>query len=561
MPPVPRIGSTYRQLNRYRQIVSVLAKYGFGDLVDRVRLWEHVNVERRLFHRRDGEFSQLSRAERLRLGLEELGPTFVKLGQVLSTRSDLLSQDYIGELEKLQERVPPFPYEAARQIVESELGRPIGEVFTEFQEVPVAAASLAQVHRATLANGDVVAVKILRPGVSSVIQVDVEIMRSLAVLAERYIVEARPLCPVATVREFAANLAKELDLRTEANHIRRMAYNFADDDTFHSPRVYPELGNRRVLVMEFIDGINVSNVERLTAEGYDLKLIARRGVDIVLRSVFEKGFFHADPHPGNVFILPGNVICFLDYGMMGTVSPRQRESLARLASSIASGDERGMSRSLEGLADAQGPMDVESLEADMSDLAEQYAYLPVSEIRLGEVLNEVMRLLVVHQLRLQCHLVWLFKALGTLEDVAHRLQADFDMIECTKPYAERLMRRRFNPFRQARELYLPALDMVDLVKEFPYAARDVVRQLREGRLKIESEHIGLEPARKTLDHVANRLALSIVIAALVVGSSLVVHAKVPPLVAEISIIGIIGYAIAWAFGVWLMFSILRSGST
>ncbi len=546
---------------RLRQVAQVLAKYGFGELLDRLRLWEHANIERRILRRRGREFAHLSRPERLRLALEELGPTFVKLGQVLSTRPDLVPQEYIVELEKLQSNVASIPFDAARQTVESELGRPITEVFASFEDEPVAAASLAQVHRAILKSGDVVAVKIQRPGAADVIEIDLEIMHNIAGLMERYIDEARLMNAVGMVREFSSNLQKELDFRVEANNMRRYAHNFAGDNTIHIPEVYKEVSTKRLLVMEYIDGINVSDYRRLSSEGYDLTLIARRGVDIALKSTFEHGFFHADPHPGNIFVLPDNVICLLDYGMMGVISTRQRESMARLAAGIINRDEKGMTRSLEGLVEAQAAVNVEKLEADMSDLAQQYDYLPLGDIRFGTLLNEVLRLLVHHRLRLQTHLIWLFKAITTIEDVAHNMDANFDMIGYARPYVQRVLRRRVNPIRHIRELYLPTLDLIDFAKEFPYAARDIIRQLREGRLRIEYEHIGLEPVRRTLDHAANRMALAIVIAALVIGSSLVVLSRVPPLVADISIIGIVGYVIAWGLGLWLVISMLRSGNT
>jgi ubiquinone biosynthesis protein len=561
MLQVRKPGKTYRQLSRYRHIVRVLVKYGFGELFHRLRLWEHVNIERRILRRPAREFAHLSLPERLRLALEELGPTFVKLGQVLSTRPDLVPREFIIELEKLQSNVTPVSSEIALATIQSELGRPIEEVFASFEQKPVAAASLAQVHRATVKPGKTVAVKMLRPGIQDVIELDLEIMRSIAGLMDRYIEEARLIGAVEIAQEFSSNIRKELDLRLEANNMRRSAYNFSDDPTIYVPEVYSEFCTKRLLVMEYIDGINVSDVKRLHEDGFDLTLIARRGVDIALKSTFEHGFFHADPHPGNIFILRDNVICLLDYGMMGTISSRQRESMARLAAGIINRDEKGMVKSLEGLVEAKGPVNVERLEADMADLAQQYDYLPLGDIRFGTLLYQVVDLLVQHHLRLQTHLVWLFKAVATIEDVAHNLDANFDMIECARPYAQRILRRRINPIRQARELYLPVLDLLDLAKELPYAAKDIVHQLREGRITIKYEHVGLESTRRTLDHVANRIALAIVLAALIVGSSLLVYAKVPPLVSDISIIGIVGYGIAWTLGIWLVFSIFRSGRT
>jgi len=283
-------------------------------------------------------------------------------------------------------------------------------------------------------------------------------------------------------------------------------------------------------------------------------------VNVYFKSAWEHGFFHADPHPGNIFILPGNIICLLDYGMMGTLSSRQRESMARLYAGIINGDENGMIRSLDGLVEAQGAMNLGKLEADISDLAKQYGSLRLGDIRFGALLNQLITILVRHHLRLESNLIWLFKAVSTIEDVAHKLDTDLDIIECAKPYVQRIVRQRLDPIRQARELYLPTLDLLDLAKELPYAVRDIVRKLREGRLSIEYKHVGLEPARRTLASAANRIALAIVTASLVVGSSLLVSARMPPVVSDISIIGIIGYVIAWVIGLWLVVSILRSGS-
>jgi len=560
MPRMPRFDRTYKQLSRYEHIVRVLVKYGFGELFDRMRLWEHVNIEQRILRRPSRRFAHMSLPQRLRLALEELGPTFIKLGQVLSTRPDLVPPEFITELQKLQSDVTPFSSDLALEIVKSELGRPIEEVFASFDKVPMAAASLAQVHRATLKDGKVVAVKILRPGLQEVIEPDLEIMRNIATLMERYIEEAKLIGAVGIVQEFSKNLRRELDLKSEAGNMRRFAHNFEGDPTVHVPDVHTELTTKSLLVMEYINGINASDISRLSDEGYDLTLIARRGVNVAFKSAFEHGFFHADPHPGNLFILPGNIICLLDYGMMGTLSSRQRESMARLYAGIINGDEEGMIRSLDGLVEAQGAMDLEKLEADISDLAKQYDYLSLGDIGFGALLNQLITILVRHHLRLQSNLIWLFKAVATIEDVAHKLDVDLDLIECVKPYVQRIVRQRLNPIRQVRELYLPTLDLLDLAKELPYAVRDIVRKLREGRLSIEYKHVGLEPARRTLESAANRIALAIVIASLVVGSSLLVNARVPPLVSDISIIGIIGYAIAYVIALWLVASILRSGS-
>lgn len=562
MARVPIVGTAFRHLNRYRQIATVVVKYGFRESFDRLRLWECVHVERPFLRRQCPVpgLDHLSLPQRLRLALEELGPTFVKLGQVLSTRPDLVPHEYIVELEKLRNQVPPFPTAVARGIIESELGRPLNEVFLSFEDEPVAAASLAQVHRAVLKDGTVVAVKVQRPGIEDLVRTDLEIVRNLAALLERRIPELRQLNAVGLVDEFSHNIRRELDFRAEAYNMRRFAHNFAGVPYVRVPALFPGLYTKRVLVMEYIDGIGLSEVERLAAEGYDLPLLARRGAEISMRATLEFGFFHADPHSGNIFIQPGNVIAVLDYGMMGSASARQREGLARLAYSVVMQDERGAMRGLLGLAKAPAMVDLDALERDVSDIIFNFSYMPPEELGLGGLLNELLYILVRYKLQFPTSLIWLFKAIATAEDTAHRLDSQFNMFEYAKPYAKRILDQRYDPQRQARELWDTLSNAYDLVKELPNDARDVIRLLKEGRIKIEFEHLGLDPVQKTLNHITNRIALAIILAALIVGSSLIVLAGFPPLVGGMPVVGLAGYIIAVLIGLWLVISILRTGS-
>jgi len=342
------IGRTYRHANRYRQIVSVLLRHGFGDTVARLGLHKHLAISPRFLAREEepkGQAAALTRSERIRMAIEELGPSFVKLGQLMSTRPDMVYPELRLELEKLQDAVPPFPAEEARRIVETELGGSLDAIFGEFDENPVASASMAQVHRALLPDGLVVAVKIQRPGVKRTLEVDLEIMLDLAKLMEKHLGEMDVINPVGMVEEFGRTIRKEMDFNVEAAHIERFARNFQSDRTIRVPRVFRQLVTDKILTMEFVEGTKVSELATLAEKGLDPQLIADRGADLILKQVFDHGFFHADPHPGNILVLEDNVICFLDYGMMGRLTGRHRECLGgfvvRRGSSRREGNHQG----------------------------------------------------------------------------------------------------------------------------------------------------------------------------------------------------------------------------
>jgi len=555
MPGITTPRVALNRVRRFQHVVNVLAKYGFGEAMSQVHVWECVHVERGIL-KRECKIPEVNIAQRIRLAIEELGPTFIKLGQLLSTRPDLIPPDIITELKKLQASVNFIPAAAIRGIVESELRRPIVEVFDSFDDNPIAAASLAQVHRAVY-KGKQVVLKVQRPNIAESTAADIDIMRNLAALAERYSPTFYLINAVGLVEEFDRLMKKELDFKEEAFNMRRFAQNFADDDTIRIPEVYIELSTRRMIVMEFLDGINISNTQKLADEGYNLKLIAKRGAILGFKSTFQFGFFHADPHPGNVIVLPDNVIGLVDYGMMATLSLRDRERLAKLVYFISIRDEKRVARALNELMESEDTIPAEDLEPQMSAIINEYGDVSAGELRLAGMLFAMMRAIMTHGGRLRPQLLWVTKSIAIQEEIAASLHADFNLMELGKPFAQNILNQKFNPFSQPFGLYYWLNDVLDTARDLPYDIGIVLREFRKGRFRIEFEHIGLEPIRLTMERIANRTSLTIIIAALLISSSMIVLSKVPPFIGSIPLLGFIGYIAAIVLSLLLIIAVIR----
>lgn len=554
------IGRTYRHLNRYRQILTVLFRYGFGDLIETLKIDQYIEVGLQMVSRKKRDrLDRLTRAERVRLVFEELGPTYIKLAQILSTRPDLIPIDFIVELARLQDKVPFVDFSAVEKIIGEAFGKSPAELFGEIDHTPVASASLGQVHLARTLAGEPVAVKVQRPEIRKTIEVDLEIMLHLATLMERHVEEMALHRPVKIVEEFADTLEKEMDYTIEAGSMERMARLFLNDSSVYIPAVYRELTTPRILTMEFVEGIKVSDLDRIEKAGYDKKEITVRGADLYLTQFFEHGFFHGDPHPGNIFILPEHVICLLDFGMVGTVDRRTRELFVDLIDCIIQHEETRCVRLLLRLTEWEEEPDIRRLEKDVAEFTGRHLYKPIKEIAIGTLLQQMLDLTARHGLRIPPNLFLMMKALATVEGVARMLDPEFNLVDRATPFIHKIKLERLHPQRVAEDVSHLAADWYEFLGHFPQDLMEITRLIRRRRLTFRHESTDVPKILATYSQISNRLSFAIIIAALVIGSALIVISEIPPLFFGISLIGIIGFFAAALMGIWLLIAILKKG--
>ncbi len=563
------INRTYRHLSRYQQILRVLFKYGFSDLVDRLHIDQYLETGLQMINRKPREqLDRLSRPARLRMALEELGPTFIKLGQLLSTRPDFIPPEYLDELTKLQDSVPPFTYAEVQQIFQEELGKDPADIYEYFDSTPLAAASIGQVHSARLGADQAVSgeeqsrdvvVKVQRPGIENTIAVDLEILAHIARLMEEHLEEVQGHRPSAIVHEFARSLSREIDFTIELSNIQRFARQFEGNAEIHVPEVYPLLSTDRLLVLERIDGIKASDVNTLKSKGYDLSLVAKRGANLVMEQIFVHGFFHADPHPGNIFILPENVICFIDFGQMGRLSLKDREEFVDLVLNIVDCNESKVASDVLKITTQQGELDRDTLALDVGDFLDRYLYLSLDELKAGKILQDLLELVSRHKLSLHPNLYLMLKAMTTVEGVGLVLDPKLELIELASPFMKKIKFGRMKPRRLAEEAGETGSQYLSLIRDLPEEARAILSQLRKGKMKLEFEHRGLRPMERSLDRVSNRIAFAIVLAAQIIGSSLIVLSDIPPRWHGIPVIGLAGFLVAGVMGFWLLISMIRHG--
>jgi ubiquinone biosynthesis protein len=558
MTPTREAATGPSLMRRYGDIARVLVRHGLADVVDALHLGSYLAWGTRVLPPR-ARMTTLSRAARIRLTLEELGPTFVKFGQALSVRSDLLPADLIAELAALQEHVAPLAPGVAESAIEAAFGQPVAALFATFETTPIASASIAQVHRAALPSGEIVAVKVRRPGIAGTIAADVEILRQLARLVQRHVPAADAVDPVRLVDEFARTIRSEQDLIREGRNLERCAADFAGDPTAHFPRVYWERTTSSVLTMEYLDGVKVTALDAAGIGPFARRLIARRGADAILRQVLEHGFFHADPHPGNLVVMADHVIGFLDLGMVGRLDDRARRALARIVHAIQHRDTAELTAVALEIMETRGEIDAAALERDLAALIELYGDVPLADLSVRDLLGDVVGTAARHRLRFPSPLMLLIKALVTIEGVGARLDPAFKMVEHAAPMAERLRRRELAPDAIASRVMQALTQTAAAVHAIPGHLDAIARKVRDGRLQVQFVHRNLDHFVHEMDRASNRIAFALIIAALIVGSSLIIHAGRGTTAYGYPVLGLIGFLVAAVFGVGLAIGIMRSG--
>jgi ubiquinone biosynthesis protein len=553
--------STARELPRLREISSVFVRHGLGDLVRRAGIATLLEQAGQVLQW--GETSEIAHLEphhRARLAFEQLGPTFVKLGQVLSTREDLLPLAWTTELARLHSDVAPVRFDDLLPQIEQALHRSPFEVFAHVEREPYAAASIAQIHRATLASGTPVVLKIRRPGIDAKIDADLRLLDRLAHLIEREMPEVRRYRPVQVVGQLRGSLERELDLAVEARNTERFAHNFADDLDVLVPRVYSEWTSSTMIVLENIEGIRGNDLAAIDSAGLDRKVLAARGVDAVLKMILVDGFFHADPHPGNVMYLPGNRIALIDFGMVGRLSPARRGQIIDLLAGLAGHDEEAM---LEVLLDWRGDefVDEARLAADLGEFAFDYTDMQLKDLKIGVLLHRVSAILREHSIVLPSDLTLLFKALITLEGLGHQYDPEFRLIERVKPFIDRAMRERYQPVETAQRAQQTLSDLFGLVTSMPRDLARLVKDARHGRIRVDLDLKRLDRFGDRLHSAVDRATIGIMTASLVVGSSIVMTIAEGPRLFGVSLLtycGLVGYLVAFVNSLWIIFSIWRS---
>jgi ubiquinone biosynthesis protein len=547
------LGKSRRHFRRYREIAGVLARHGFGLLVDKIGVADTVGHHR-------GLPAEQAAPVHLRESLEELGPTFVKLGQLLSTRPDIMPEAYIVELAKLQDTAPTLPASEVHRVIEQEFGAKVGELYAEFDEIPFAAASLAQVHRAKLNDGTSVIVKIQRPRIREQVETDIEILYQRARSLEGHWERARTYGATEIVDEFATTILEELDYIREARNTDILRDKLAKLQLVRVPKVYWELTTTRVLTLEEITGIKITDLPAHPLPGVDPKDVANRLVSAFLEQIFVDGFFHADPHPGNIMVADSGEIGLVDCGQVGRLDAETRAAAVRILLAFEREDTRALADEVMYLGITQADVDVRAFTADMGKILRRYYDLPARSVNMGQILARILDTSGRHKIRLPVVFTVLGKVMGSIDGICRQLDPDFNFTHAARDYAGRAVKSELKAEGIAAEIYRAAAGMKTLMLSLPDQLERIFRKAAEGCFRIEFKHLGLDEVSSSFRAGANRIAMALIVGSIIIGSSLVVLAgKGPTSLFSLPLLGVLGYVLATVFGVWLVVSIVRSG--
>ncbi len=544
-----RIRSRYRSFVRYNQILRVLVKYGFEDWVHHLQKEKKLLFFRRLIPKSIRRHaSEHTKWEMIRLACEELGPTFIKFGQVLSNRPDLVPVELIQEFEKLQDNVPPMSEEEARNMVESELNGSVDELFAWYEPQCFAAASMSQVHNVTLKTGERVALKIQRPGIKKVIKEDIKVMYHIAAILEKRMPELKSFSPIEMVQHFEKSITREMDFMNESINVQRFRnYLNRDQSTkqfAYAPKVYLEFTTDKILAMEFIQGIKISHHNELEDKGFDTKVLAYRLSNTFFKQIFEYGFFHADPHPGNLYVLPDGKICYLDFGMMGTILPRDIEVFGRLFISLREQNVQNIIKAIQDLTNNAPINNMREFEFDVHEFVERYYVRELNESEMSTILMEVKDIIVRHHLKVPGHFFLFIKAIVTIEGVTYNLDPNLYQFEVVRPYLLRTVAKKLNPLKMGKKILNSLYELGTYMEEFPGDLKNAIKKINEGQVRVDLTHKGVDPLVHTTQRIAKQIISAFLISALIIASSLFIIFDIQPTIGGYSDFGIAGLIIA-----------------
>lgn len=556
-----KLKKRYRHLLRIKDIAKVLARHGFGNVIDRLHLRHYAPMINRLSKPmatdRPGE---VPTAKRVVSVFEELGPTFVKLGQLLSQRPDLIPPEYVDEFSKLQDKVAPFSSEEAIKSVEEMLKAPLDRAFKFFDKEPHASGSIAQVHNAVLKNGKSVMVKIKRPKIKEVIESDIEVLSKLADLFDRFYPEAQIFRPKQLVEEFSRVIHREINFVTEAAATAKMRKLLADDESVRIPEIYWDYTDGNVMTLERLCGINIRNTDELITAGVNRKATAHRLGKLFLKQYFSIGRFHADPHPGNISINPDGTINLFDFGMTGHLTEELKNQLAITLFALVEGDIDLILTVYAEIGTFSEATDPQRLKPDILEVIDSYYGIPVKHINMNSVFADATRIAREHEVTLPKEFILLAKSFVTVMALCQHLDNQFDVATILKPQIKNMVTEKFSPRRLIKRGALSYWNLFDFLKRLPSELRTLLSKVQTGKIQLIFKHAGLDHFISEIDKSSNRISFSVIIGSVIVGSSLIIHAKVGPKIMEdVPVLGIGGYVIAGVLGLWLVWAIIKSG--